>query len=434
MLTALRAGQPSIDVDVKRHLINTAVLSVTLDGGINTVIYNLFLLRLGYGPELVGTINAVGMIVFALACLPVGRLSDVVGVRRMLRLGMVVIVIGSALVPAAGLLPVSLQTFVLILSAAITNIGMAGYFVCTVPYLGAITSPEQRTAAFSAQSATVAIFGFGGSLLGGNLPPLLSSLGVGELSQPGPYQTTLWLIPLMLIVPMIMLARMRNVVSQDDVALAGQSGSLVSSGAVPVKSTLALLAFFGAVRFLQVGGVGAVQTFFNVYMDSQLHVSTATIGAIQAVSKLSGLPAALAIPWLTRKLGGAGAVICALLIAAAGMLPLAWIAVPAVASVGYILVWLSTPVRYAAYMVYVMSRTPRRLHGTLNGMQEGLAGFGFASIAFFGGFTVVQFGYSLLFTVGAIAMILSAIMLGAYAFGSRLRSNPATLGAPPDVF
>ena len=404
LLNELRNDQARVDIDVRRHLINTAVLSATLDGGIATVIYNLYLLRLGYGPELIGTINAVGMIVFALACVPVGRLSESVGLKRMLRIGMVMIVAGSVLVPAVGWLPATLQTSLLILSAILSNVGLAGYFVCVAPYLGAITSVKQRTAAFSAQSATVAIFGFGGSLVGGVVPPLLASLGFGDLTQPGSYQATLWLIPFMLIVPLVLLTRMRHVVSVDD-ELKPSASLNASNEILPVQGTLALIAFFGAMRFLQVGGVGAVQTFFNVYMDRELHVGTATIGVIQAISKLSGLPAALAIPWLTRKLGGANAVICALLIAASGMLPLAWIPLAPVAAIGYVLVWLSTPVRYAAYMVYIMSRTPGRLHGTLNGTQEGLAGLGFASIALVGGFTIQQYGYSLLFTAGAVAMM-----------------------------
>ena len=87
MLHNLRTHLGQFDRDVRRHLINAAILAVTLDGGINTVLFNLYLLRLGYGPELIGAVNAVGMGMFAVACLPVGRLCERYGLLRIMRVG-----------------------------------------------------------------------------------------------------------------------------------------------------------------------------------------------------------------------------------------------------------------------------------------------------------------------------------------------------------
>ncbi len=421
MLHNLRTHLGQFDRDVRRHLINAAILAVTLDGGINTVLFNLYLLRLGYGPELIGAVNAVGMGMFAVACLPVGRLCERYGLLRIMRVGMVLIFSGTLFVPLAGWMPVTTQTAVLILSAALTNTGLACYFVATAPYLGALTTLQQRTSIFSTQSATFAVFGFVGSLLGGNLPPLLVSLGIGTLAQASPFLWTLWLIPLLLLVPVYIVWQMRDANVSDAESTLPAVGISTDSAAAS-RAAFILIGMFGLIRFLQVGGVASMQTFFNVYMDRELHVSTATIGTIQAIAKLLGVPAALAIPWLTRKVGAAGAVIGALVVAALGILPLAWIPIWWVGAAGYILVWLTTPVRYTAYMVYIMSHTPSRLHGTLNGSQEGLAGLSFALIAFAGGYMIQALGYSLLFTLSAVVMLLGALLMAWFAIVLRKRA------------
>lgn len=377
--------------------------------------FNLYLLRLGYGPDVIGIINSVGMGVFALACLPVGRLSEQYGLLRIMRIGIVLIVLGSMFVPIVGWIPDSLRVPMLIIGAIISNLGLAAYFVAGAPYLGALSTLQQRTSVFSLQSATFAVFGFLGSLIGGNLPAILANAGFGSTEQPAPYQWTLWLTPLFLLLAVYLVGLMRDVMPGDDSNQSAEDDGQTT----PAQSIFWLLAFFGLLRFLQVGGVASMQTFFNVYMDRELHVSTATIGNIQAIAKLLGVPAAFAIPWFTRKLGSAGTVILALTVSALGMLPMAWIPIWWVGATGYIAVWLTTPARYAAFMVFIMSRTPSRQHGTLNGTQEGLAGFGFAVVALLGGYMIQSLGYSLLFTFSACAMLLGAGLLAWYARRTR---------------
>ena len=404
-------------------------MAITLDGGINTVLFNLYLLRLGYGPDLVGAVNSVGMGVFAIACIPVGRLCERYSLLPIMRVGMVLIFIGSLFVPLVGWLPPTTHTAVLVMSAIISNLGLAAYFVAGAPYLGALSTIQQRTSIFSIQSATFAVFGFAGSLIGGNLPGALANMGIGDINQPLPYQWTLWLVPIFLLVSLYLVSLMRDVNTNNNTTLLDDDASSADISSTepsklnalkePAQATFLLLAFFGLLRFLQVGGVASMQTFFNVYMDRELHVSTAIIGNIQAFAKLLGVPAAFAIPWFTRKLGSAGTVILALCVAALGMLPMAWIPIWWVAATGYIFVWLTTPARYAAFMVFIMSSTPSSQHGTLNGSQEGLAGLSFAVVALLGGYMIQSLGYSLLFTLSASSMLLGAGLLALYVWRGR---------------
>jgi MFS family permease len=402
--------------------LNSAILAITIDGGISSVIFNLFILRLGHGPEGVGTINAIATAAFALACVPIGRLGNSLGLLRVMRAGIALALLGTLLTPMAGWLPFGLQVPALVLSVVLTNIGIAGYFVISAPYVGLLSTPEQRPAVFSGQSTAFAVFGFIGGILGGVIPSLLSVVLARTLDQPEPFLWTLFLIPMFMFLTLMVMRRMQPVDPDAEQPRAAQPSAAVQAAAPVIASGSALLgvlAFFGLLRFLQVGGVAATQTFFNVYMDRELNVSTATIGIILAVAKLLGVPAALAIPWLTRKFGSAGTVAGALTFAAVGMLPLAFVRLPEAAALGYVMVWLSTPVRYGAFMVYILARTPSRMHATLNGTQEALAGVAFAATALVGGFSVERLGYSFVFLMGALAMLLGAILLGAHALRNR---------------
>ena len=53
--------------DLRLFLITAALVALAWDG-VRTVILNLYLLRLGYGPQFVGLVSAVGAFAFALLC------------------------------------------------------------------------------------------------------------------------------------------------------------------------------------------------------------------------------------------------------------------------------------------------------------------------------------------------------------------------------
>src|SRR6187402_2232565 len=55
--------------------------------GIQGVIFNLYLLRLGFGPEFIGLLTGVGQLIWALCALPAAALGRRFGVRTVLIAG-----------------------------------------------------------------------------------------------------------------------------------------------------------------------------------------------------------------------------------------------------------------------------------------------------------------------------------------------------------
>ena len=68
--------------NVRLLLTNSALLGFAIDGGIYSVIFNLYVLRLNFGPEFVGQVNSVANLVFAFGSLAAGWLGMRFGARR----------------------------------------------------------------------------------------------------------------------------------------------------------------------------------------------------------------------------------------------------------------------------------------------------------------------------------------------------------------
>ena len=88
------------------------------------------------------------------------------------------------------------------------------------------------------------------------------------------------------------------------------------------RSVGVVLLAFGVIRFLQVAGIGAAGTFYNVYFDTQLDVPTSRIGLISAAARLASVPAALQIPALAARWSAPRIVTLASAATALSILPL----------------------------------------------------------------------------------------------------------------
>jgi MFS family permease len=415
-LSPLRRRWQSNDRNVRLQLINAGLLGFTLDGGISTVIFNLYLLRLGFGPQQVGLINSAGMFAFAVASLPAGRLGERWNLRRMLVLGMMLCLLGATMTPFSDLLPSQWRLGWIILAYALVNLGMACYYVNASPYMVGRTAPELRASVFAMQSAMYAVFGFAGSLAGGGMPKLMTLWLGGTLEDAAPYR---W--PLLLGVFVLLAAFRLTLMLQEGAGVETQAARAPAGAPSVIQSAIGLIALMSVIRFLQVGGAGSVTTFFNVYMDDHLHVPTATIGIILALAKLTGVPAALAVPSLTRRFGNGPVVTWASLAVVFCLAPLAFIPLWPVAGLSYIGAWLSTPVRYSAFMVYIMEHSPPHLRGSMSGAGEMAAGFSFALIAWSGGYLITAFGYPTLFLCGAGLTLLGTVLFWGYMrWGERI--------------
>ena len=139
--------------DICLYLFASGLVGFCLFSGIYSLLFNLYLLRLGYGPAFVGQVNAVGGLAFALSSLPSSFLGSRWGNRRTMILGLGLAVVGHALLSQAEFVPdIHQQNFILSMNS-LGLLGISLYIVNGYPYLMRVSSAAQRHHVFSLQAA-----------------------------------------------------------------------------------------------------------------------------------------------------------------------------------------------------------------------------------------------------------------------------------------
>src|SRR5690242_6982490 len=93
----LRLLGPSVAL----YFVTIALVGFAIDGGVYAVLLNLYLVRMGYGPESIGFVNSAGALTFALACLPAGALGGRWGSRRIMVMGLGLLLASGVALPLA---------------------------------------------------------------------------------------------------------------------------------------------------------------------------------------------------------------------------------------------------------------------------------------------------------------------------------------------
>lgn len=389
--------------DGRLYLLTSALLGLTFWGGIFSVVGNLYLLRLGYGPEFVGLFNGVGSLGYAFFALPAGVMGHRWGNRRSMIIGTSVSITGAVLLPLAEVAEGAARDSWLLLAYLMINIGFAAYLVNGNPFLMAVTGPEDRNHAFSISSALYPLAAFVGSLAGGILPDVFATaLGTG-MEHPAPYRYPLFVCAALLAPSVWALLSTRE---------AGEaSGHEVRSRTEPAP--VLLIALLAISQALRIPGEAAARTFFNVYLDSGLGASTALIGGLSAIAQLVGVPAALATPLLMQRWGIFRAFFLSSLFTGVFLLPLGLYPHWAAAGLGLTGVIAATSVAFPSIVVYAMMLVSPPWRSTISAAIELSAGVSFLAASLGGGYIIAVYGYAPVFLLGAALAFLGTLMFWA---------------------
>ena len=387
--------------NVRLYLITSALLGFCWVG-IYVVLFNLYLLRLGYGPAFVGLVNAVAALAFALFSLPAGALGGRWGVRRTMIVGLALVVVGLALPPLAEFIPAMLRAGWLLATFSLAWLGAALYMVNSSVFLMDATGPTERSHVFSMQVALWPLAGFAGSLVGGLLPGLFATVLGVPLDHPAPYRYSL------LIAAMLFALGLPALMATRETGGTNAQETVSQAGPVPYG----LIALLAVVQLLQGAGEGAARTFFNVYLDAGLRVSTHQIGTLAAASQLLSVPVALAAPLLMGRWGNFRTFLWASLGIVLSMLPMALIPHWGAAGLGYVGVMALGTVWRPSLMLYRMQLVSPRWRAVMNGAVSMALGLSWSAISLGGGYIVTALGYPSLFLTGAGVTAAGALLFG----------------------
>ncbi|MGC9350273.1 MAG: MFS transporter [Anaerolineae bacterium] len=392
--------------DVRLYLISLTIALFVV--GIWGVLFNLLLVRLGYGPEFVGLVSAAGSLVYAVSCLLSGAMAKWLGSRRMITFGFCLGTLATVMAGSGQFVPRTLQSGWLVICSLCGWAAFAMYYSNGIPFLIQATSKEERNHAFSVRGALMPLTGFLGGVLGGVMPGLLRS-AFGSLSglspdHPSPYSYSLLLAGAASLPAIVVMLTTDKVGAWDS----GEAED--RTDAIPL-GVIGFVAFFCLVYMV---GQRAAFTFFNIYLDLDLEVSTAQIGVLLALAKLVAAPAALAFPVLAKRMGEDRTLIAATVGVAVSLAFLALVPHWSAAALGLAGTVALGTVATTSVVVYSQKLVTQEWQSVMSGALTMAIGLGITSSTLAGGYVIEAFGYRPLFAAGAVTTVASAGLFWAY--------------------
>ena len=275
-------------------------ISINAGMALFSLLYNLYLLRLGYQEDFIGQVAGMAPLATGLLALPAGMLSD--------RFGRKAFLVGSSLLLTVSQLglcfagaPGALLAF-----SFVGGLGSACIWVNHVPFLSDNAHPSRRAEALVIWTALQVVIRMMLSMAGGIMPGALAWFLGSSTEMPEPFRYSLLLgafFSLAAALPLL--------------AVAGRTAPPLpaqvrpeepdAEGDPPWRVYTAIASLSASRGF----SMGLTYPFFNVFFEEELQVGPAAIGAIFFLSQLVSLPVTFGAPSLVRRLGATAAILCA---------------------------------------------------------------------------------------------------------------------------
>lgn len=260
------------------------------------VLFNLYLLDLGFREDFIGHTFLLGGLAAGLAAFPVGIMSDKIGRKKSLLIGVMVGSIFNAIL-------VCTSNPILLLTVSLFG-GLFSiiFWVVGPPFMMENSEPEERTHLFSINLATWFLSSMAGSFAGGFLPGVFSSLlGVGNESVMV-YRVTLTISVMFLFLSFLPFHAIKEKSYQQNNATMARRLSLK---AIQSRAAIGKLVLTSGLLGL---GAGLIVPFFNVFFQNRLQASPEQIGVIFALGNVMTAVGIVLAPVLSGRLGKVRAV------------------------------------------------------------------------------------------------------------------------------
>ena len=386
-------------------------ISINAGMALFSLLYNLYLLRLGYQEDFIGQVAGMAPLATGLLALPAGMLSD--------RFGRKAFLVGSSLLLTVSQLglcfagaPGALLAF-----SFVGGLGSACIWVNHVPFLSDNAHPSRRAEALVIWTALQVVIRMMLSMAGGIMPGALAWFLGSSTEMPEPFRYSLLLgafFSLAAALPLL--------------AVAGRTAPPLpaqvrpeepdAEGDPPWRVYTAIASLSASRGF----SMGLTYPFFNVFFEEELQVGPAAIGAIFFLSQLVSLPVTFGAPSLVRRLGATAAILCARTVGGGAVAVMGAVISLPVAVAMFLLVRAGEVIDNPSDQHFSTRVLPRRYWARIQGFRVcGFQIFSFAG-SIFGGMLILEHGYWAAFGLAGAARLASGAIMAAF-FGLAPRQD-----------
>jgi MFS family permease len=385
-------------------LLSTILGGVVFSGW--SLFFNFYILERGFGRDFLGMVNAAPSVAALLLGIAMGQLSDRMGRKPAMLIGMTLFVICSALT-------VTLLNPTLILAAAFFG-GVANslYYLSHAPLMMKISNRKNRTLLFSLNYGLVTLSSAVGSLFAGQLPAVFGGwLGVAPRSAEA-YQAVLLLsvfLSLFTLVPLMLIKIPASKEAAEETIRKRPLLKDVLFRPLTLKLSLPnLLIGFGAAILVP---------YMNVFFYEQHGVSDQALGVLFSVSAvMTGIGSVLS----PRLAGGLGSKIRAVVLTQAAslffLLLMGFSPFLGLVVLSFLMRGTLMNMAVPLYSAFAMEQVSEREQGTVNSIKELAWQVGWAVGPYISGVVQQSYGFTPLFITTGI-LYASAIVVTWLFFG-----------------
>ncbi len=366
--------------------------------GIYMLLVNLYLLRLGYGPAVIGLFNGVANVAAAAAALPAASLAGRWRLKAPMVSGLSCSAVLIAILPIGELMAGTARTGWLIGVGALVSLAVSVWFVYGNPFMMTLVGERERSQAFSVRWALLALGGFAGNLVGGWLPPVYAAVTGSSLNAPEPFRYALWTSAALVAIVAIWMTRVSE---QRGPEVAGQGLKGISG-----TGAAGLVALFLFTSLLLQVTFTATKIFFNVYMERDLGADTVLIGSLIGAGWLMAAPASLVMPVIAARFGHGRTAGVAAMIGALALLPLALVPRVAAAGAGFLSMSLTIGIFWPSFQVFSMSVVKPNQRPLVYGSIVGAGGLAGTLLGAGGGYLIASAGFREFFLFSSALTVL----------------------------
>jgi MFS family permease len=382
----------SFSPNARRYLVATGLVGVAI--GFQYLIFNLYILSLGYDQAFVGLLASLPPLASAGLAIPVGLIIPRVGYRMSLLAGIVSLglaLLGWTLFSAPS---------ALIGSCVLWGVGTSLLLVTAPPLIVSVAEEESRTHLFSVQYALNTLVGVVANLLGGHLPRLLAS-GLGQpLESPIAYRAVLMVGLVLAVAAIIPVIRLRAIRQSERTPI--QAGHLIDhrrtlGGLIAVQLTVAL-------------GAGMLMPFVNVFYKLRFGLPDPALGTLFSISSLTVGLSSLIAPLIVGRMGKVHTIVVTQALSLPFLAVMGCSSLFALSASGFlirtVLMNMSTPV----FSAFSMALVPEPLRAMTASLLMLAWNGGWATSAWLSGRIQVGVGFSPLFLITGVLYIAVVVM------------------------
>jgi len=393
------------------------LLNVTLSGistGVFRLLFNFYILSLGFDEALLGRLVTTSSLTALLLALPAGYLADILGRKRSLILGGMLVslsIAGMVVFPFEG------AFYALNVVSGFAQSIMA---ITMSPFLMENSGEEERTYLFSLGHGLQMLSAFAGNWVGGYLPGWFGAWKNVPATDQVAYGFSVAAVAIMFtlsMVPLVFLRRNRMV---------GEARSVFA----PIKYAMEKPALLGKLvvpMFITSIGAGLIMPFMNVFFRVEHNQPDPIIGTLFAWGSLAMGVGLLAAPVLAERYGKIQVVVISQALSVPflillGFSPWFWLSAGAY-YVRLTLMNMSNPV----YQTFVMESVDPEARATVASLTSMAWSFGWAFSPTISGELQMSYGFGPPF-LGTITFYTIAIILTwLFFWRKQVNGSPSTV-------